>query len=127
MGQATYDPEPIIQHLDALERELKALRQSLADTYTTKPTQAPLDAHAFNLDAINWQVKVGDKQHRAANLEDPRAWAFAADRNGVVPQDRKPLIDYLNRYKKVQQSGYEVSISQDGKFLSRKLLGKNLP
>jgi hypothetical protein len=118
MGQVVIDPEVAIARLDKLDKDLKELRELFTNGFTSKPI--PVENHAFDLTAVKWMFK--DKasgQNRPANLDDGYAWAFAATQNGVVPPERAPLVDFLKQHGKVQQNGYELTISKDGKFLGR--------
>jgi hypothetical protein len=65
---------------------------------------------------IEWMLK----DRAPANAEDP--WAFVADKDGKIPADRQQLVDHLKRYAKVTQSGYEITLSDNQKFLNRRKL-----
>ena len=115
-GQVIIDPEVAIAKLNKLDADIKELRELFAGGFSSKPI--PVEPHAFDIAAVQWKRKNADGGGDA-DLNDGFAWAFAADQNGVVPPDKKPLVDYLKRYGKVQQNGYELGISKDGKFLNR--------
>jgi len=108
------DLEKLLNSFDASEKGIKAAREVLNQSYS-KPAESP---QAPSGSGVEWKVKGG----ALANAEDGWAWAFAIDRDGKIPADREQLIDHLKRFGKVTQSGYEITLSRDGKFLNRKKL-----
>jgi hypothetical protein len=117
-GQVIMKAEDIVKLAEDLDAVVKRLRALGSAGFTSKPAEAP---RAPSGGGIEWRVKEKDSgQNRLANAEDGWAWAFAADVDGKIPTDRAQLIDYLKRYGKVTQAGYEISLSKNGKFLNRK-------
>ncbi len=110
------DPESAIKKLDQLSKDVQELRELFAaGAFKPKPDE---EDHAFDLAAIQWKRAKKDGGGDA-NLDDNFAWAFAQNMNGIVPPEKKQLVDYLKQYGKIQQNGYELSLSKDGKFLNR--------
>jgi hypothetical protein len=118
-GQVIIDPEIAIAKLDKLDKDIKELRDLFRTGFTTKTP--PTESTAFDIGGIRWMLAKKDGGGEA-NLDDAFAWSFAANQTGQVPPEKKPLVEYLKQHGKVQQNGYELSISQDGKFLNRKRL-----
>ena len=119
-GQIVLKAEDVIKIADDLDAVVKRLRTLGSAGFTSKPPEA---SQAPSSSGIEWRVKEKDSgQNRLANAEDGWAWAFATDMDGKIPADSAQLIEHLKRFGKVTQSGYELTLSKDGKFLNRKKL-----
>jgi hypothetical protein len=112
-GQVVMDPEELNRLITDIEVRLRKLRELGAGGFTSKPVN--LEAHAFDLDGINWRIKGGAK----ATLDDSFAFDFTADRNGTVPPEKKELVEYLKKNNSLVQNGFTITLSKDGKFLNR--------
>jgi hypothetical protein len=103
-----------------LADDIKTLEMRVRQLGTEGFTSKPPTSQAITIDDIDWWFKEKDTgKNRPANLEDKHAWTFAALKDGTIPEGRKTLLAYLDRYGKAKIQGYDITRSKDGKFLQR--------
>ena len=108
--------EKLLSIIEESERCLLEARGILSTNVVPKPSLAPTQQKALGIDGIKWRVKGGG----SAEPSDTFAFDFVSDRDGRVPKEKAPIIDYLKQKGPFQADGYEVTLSKDGKFLQRK-------
>lgn len=111
----TVDAEWLLARLEALEATIAQIRQEAAQGVhrTASPS-------GINLHLLEWKTK--DSQ--PASEDAPWAWAFAYDQDGVLMDAARQLMQEIERYGKVEVSGYELTLSgRDKNLLSRKKIG----
>ena len=108
--------EKLLSIIEESERCLLEARSILSMNTSAKPAQAPTQQRTPSIEGVKWRVKGGG----SAGPNDDFAFDFTQDRDGKVPKEKAPIIDYIKQKGPFQAEGYEVTLSKDGKFLQRK-------
>lgn len=113
--RVTVDGEWLLNRLEAVERAINDIRGAIA-----KNVGQPSSPAGINLNLIDWKKKGSEP----ARPEDPWAWAFAYDQDGPLRDETRQLVQEIERYGKVEVSGYEITLGgRDKRLLNRKKLG----
>jgi len=107
--------EKLMEIIEESERCLLEARRIIASQATAKRSITKEADSIPNISKINWRVKGG----RIAGSADEFAFDFALDREGQIPRDKAPIIDYIKKRGKLGVDGFDVTRSKDGKFLQR--------
>ena len=108
--------EKLLSIIEQSERCLLEARSILSMNASTRQAQASTQQKTPSIDGIKWRVKGGG----SAGPNDDFAFDFTQDRDGKVPKEKVPILDYIKQKGPFQAEGYEVTLSKDGKFLQRK-------
>jgi hypothetical protein len=108
--------EKILGIIEECERCLLEARSILSLNAVSKPAQIPPQQKTPSIEGVKWRVKGGG----SAGPNDDFAFDFTQDRDGKVPKEKAPIVDYIKQKGPFQASGYEVTLSKNGKFLQRK-------
>ena len=124
------DVDRLLDSLERLERSASEVRQVLGQNLAPvstriefKPPKASISSRdtAPDLSRVKWKLKGG----LDANPEAEFAYAFTADQKGSVYSEVQPVLEYLkSNGGKSSLEGYELTVSQNGKFLNRKYIKK---
>lgn len=125
------DVDRLLDSLERLERSASEVRQVLGQNLIpidskpeVKPSKAftmPIKTIIPDISRVKWKLKGG----LDANPEAEFAYAFTADQKGKVHPEVQRVLEYLkSNGGKSSLEGYELTVSQNGKFLNRKYLKK---
>ena len=125
------DVDRLLDSLERLERSASEVRQVLGQNIVpssmrteVKPQKASTTSIKTimpDITRIKWKLKGG----LDANPEAEFAYAFTADQKGKVYSEVQPVLENLKlNAGKSSIDGYELTVSQNGKFLNRKFIKK---
>ena len=123
------DVNRLLESLEKLEKSASEVRQVLGQnivpssirTEAKSPkTSTVLIKNAMpDISRVKWKLKGG----LDANPKDEFAYAFTTDQKGKVYTEVQPVLEYLkSNGGKSSLEGYELTVSQNGKFLNRKYI-----
>jgi len=109
------DGEFLLNRLESIERSCTDIRKAIA-----QGVFQPASPAGININAIDWKTKSSEP----AREDDPWAWAFSREQEGHVLDAARQILQEIERYGKVEVSGYEITIGgRDKNLLNRKKLG----
>jgi len=112
MVEVRLDGEKLLASIEAIERELNAIRREAALGAAPAPSVQGID-----LTQIDWRTKDNEE----ASLGDEWCWAFAYNRDGSYKDESKELVQRIEQYGKVEIDGYVMTLSgRDKRLLNRK-------
>lgn len=111
----TIDGELFLNRIEAIERAINDIRRAAAQGIGQPGSPA-----GINLHLLDWKIK----DSKPASEADPWAWAFAYTRDGDLLDAARQLVQEIQRYGKVEVSGYEVTLGgRDKRLLNRNKIG----
>jgi hypothetical protein len=134
-GTVVVNADELLRQLDKVRRSLDDLSSFLSTGMTTKPPSTerqlrsekvsqvkPFELKGFDIDAVDWKLKGGSP----AGPESPWCWGFSTDRDGVILDEARPLVEAIERYgPEVVVGDYVLTLSgRDGNLLSRRRIKK---
>ena len=108
--------EKLLSIIEQSQRCLLEARSILSTNTSTRQAQTSTQQKTPSIESIQWRVKGGD----SADPSDDFAFDFVSDRNGMIPKEKKAIVDYVKQRGPLWVDEYEVTLSKDGKFLQRK-------
>lgn len=110
----TIDAEWLLNRIESIERGIADIRKAAAEGVHRAASPSGINIHA-----LEWKTKGS----QPARDDDAWAWAFAYNYEGGLLPAAEQLIQEIERYGKVEVSGFEITLSgRDKKLLSRKKL-----
>ena len=125
------DVDRLLDSLERLERSASEVRQVLGqnivpasmrvEVKSPKTSTAPIKTPIPDISRVKWKLKGG----LDANPDSEFAYAFTADQKGKMYTEVQLILEYLkSNGGKTSFEGYELTVSQNGKFLNRKYIRK---
>ena len=116
------DIDRLLDSLERLERSASEVRQILGQNISptslktvAKPVK-PTRTDVPDISKVKWKLKGGAD----AQAGDDFAYAFTSDQKGKPYTEVQPILEYLKTNGgKSTLDGYELTVSQNGKFLNR--------
>jgi hypothetical protein len=125
------DVDRLLDSLEKLERSASEVRQVLGQNIVSsslrtevkppKASTAPIKTTMPDISRVKWKLKGG----LDASPDSEFAYAFTADQKGKMYAEVQPVLEFLkSNGGKSSLEGYELTVSQNGKFLNRKYIKK---
>lgn len=116
----------LLDSLEKLEKSASELRQILGQNISsssmkneakqTKYSSPPARSAVPDISKVKWKLKGGADADPYAEF----AYAFTSDQKGKSYAEVEPILEYLKTNGgKSTLDGYELTVSQNGKFLNR--------